>query len=81
MHSMIGWLASHLGLVMALGLFLAAGTYIISAAVYAIWMRHEGRQQDEQRKRLDAAIALTQILDREAGRPPTAPGHPHRRVS
>ena len=31
---MIGWLASHLGLVLALFVFLAAGTYVISAIIW-----------------------------------------------
>ena len=69
------WLSAHLGTVLALGLFLAAGTYIISAAVYAIWMRHEGRQQDAQRKRLEALVRLSSQST------PTAPGFPHKRVS
>lgn len=83
--SVLSWLSQHPAQVVGLLIFLLAGTWIISAAVYAIWLASEQRKQDEQRKRLrslQAAIELTELLDIEAGRkPPAAAGLNRKRVS
>lgn len=51
--SVLGWLSQHPAQVIGLGLFLACGTYIISAAVYALMLASDERQETRQRRELD----------------------------
>ena len=70
--SLLSWLSQHPAQVVGLLIFLSAGTWIISAAVYAIWLASEQRKQDEQRKTLDRVM--------RANCPPAAAGFDRKRV-
>jgi len=71
--SVLAWGLDHWGLVLSGGVFVIAFTYIISAAVYGLWLASETRKADEQRKRLDRIIQASQ-------KAPKAAGWPHKRV-
>lgn len=82
--SVLAWGLDHWGLVLSGGVLVIAFTYIISAAVYGLWLASETRKADEQRrklKRLQAACGLVNVLDQEYGRPPRAPGFDPRKIS
>jgi hypothetical protein len=56
---------------LAVGVSVAA--WVISASVYAIWLRRQTEQDAEQRKTLDRIV--------QASMPPAAPGLNRKRVS
>jgi hypothetical protein len=71
--NLITWIQAHPGVVALWVAVAIAVSFVIGAAVFAIWQAHEEQKQEQQRQRLEAAIGLTQILDREAGRVPLPP--------
>ena len=69
--SILAWCGEHVGPVLALGLFLAVGTWVISKAVIRLMLASEQRKESAQRQRLrslQAAIELGEILKLQRGR-------------
>ena len=71
------WLSEHWPLALLYTAVVVTGAYVISAAVYALWLASEEREEAAKRKRFEALMGLS---DKAHGAP-RAPGHPHRRIS
>lgn len=70
--SILSWLSQHPAQVVGGLVFVSAFTYIISAAVYAVWLASETRKAQDEVAKFDRIM--------QANHPPSAAGFNRKRV-
>ena len=74
--SLLSWLSQHPAQVITIVVTVAATSYVVGLAVYAVACAHEQRREAEKRQRFEALIELSCKAQGKVG----APGFPRKRV-